>query len=111
MRAQAEFSTKYVAQREASGMLPFRKEFVPEVDVADGCIEICPPEGWLELYLEPVVKDRAPRPPARRRKRRKDVLTRGAPEAAAAGPEDVVMGGGPEAAAAGREGGASAGAA
>ena len=29
-------------------MLPFNKECVPEVDVADGYIVIAPPEGWID---------------------------------------------------------------
>lgn len=39
-----------------SGLLPFARDIVPEVDLEDGLIVIDPPAGWLELYLTPKEK-------------------------------------------------------
>lgn len=41
---------------KTSGLLPFARELVPEVDLEDGLLVVDPPAGWLELYLTPKEK-------------------------------------------------------
>lgn len=47
-----------LVQRKENGLLPFAKAFVPEVDIAEGFMEVTPPPGWLEIYLEPAQEKR-----------------------------------------------------
>ena len=57
-------------QPSTTGLLPFAKEFVPEVDLEDNCMEVTPPAGWLDMYLAPaVVKERKQWRRGRRRQR------------------------------------------
>ena len=36
-----------------SGLLPFARDIVPEIDLEEGVMVIDPPIGWLEMYLTP----------------------------------------------------------
>eukprot|EP00892_Ulva_mutabilis_P003998 jgi/Ulvmu1/1970/UM012_0132.1 len=45
-----------VATTKATGLLPFARDIVPEVDLEEQLIVVDPPEGWLELYLTPKEK-------------------------------------------------------
>jgi hypothetical protein len=47
-----------LVQKQGNGLLPFARAFVPEVDLAAGFMEVAPPPGWLEMYLEPVQEKR-----------------------------------------------------
>lgn len=44
-----------------SGLLPFARDMVPEVDLEEQLIVVNPPEGWLEMYLKPKEKKRVRR--------------------------------------------------
>ena len=47
------------AQDQDQAVLPFKKEFVPDINTADGFMEIVPPQGWLETCMAPkVIKPR-----------------------------------------------------
>lgn len=36
-----------------SGLLPFARDIVPEIDLEEGVMIVDPPVGWLEMYLTP----------------------------------------------------------
>ena len=39
-----------------SGLLPFAREIVPEIDLEEGVVVVDPPIGWLDMYLTPKEK-------------------------------------------------------
>jgi hypothetical protein len=44
-----------------SGLLPFARDIVPEIDIEEGVIIVDPPIGWLEMFLTPSEKKRKKR--------------------------------------------------
>lgn len=69
-----------VAGTKDSGLLPFAREIVPEIDLEEGVMIVDPPEGWLEMYLTPS------KPKKRRFKKRKSPKT---PAVAVVTPDEV----------------------
>lgn len=39
-----------------SGLLPFARDIVPEIDLEEGVMIVDPPLGWLDMYLTPSKK-------------------------------------------------------
>jgi hypothetical protein len=49
--------TDLYRQGPRTALLAFAAEFVPEVNIDEGFLEVSPPKGWLEIYLAPKVHE------------------------------------------------------